>query len=185
MKIKSPWKTLNTKIVYSNPWITVREDQVVTPTGAPGIYGVVETKIATGVLALTDDDQLYLVGQYRYPLDLYSWELIEGGAERGEAPLRAIQRELREEAGLEATDWQQLGGVLHLSNCYSNEEAYLFVARGLTEVPSGPDETELLKVKKVPFTEAVDLVKRGEITDALSVIGILLYESRRQSGLPG
>ena len=169
----NPWKTLSTKEVYKNSWIRVREDQVIRPDGKPGIYGVVETRIATGVLALTDDNQVYLVGQYRYPLDEYSWEIIEGGSDPGETPLATIQRELREEAGLVAEDWEQLGGEFALSNCYSAERAYLFIARGLKEVGSNPDGTEVLKIKKVPFAELLRMVDRGEVKDAMTIVAAL------------
>jgi len=119
--VKNPWTTLATRVVYTNPWITVREDKVLRPNGSPGIYGVVETRLATGVLALTPEEDCYLVGQYRYTMHEYSWELIEGGSDPGEDALAAAQRELREEAGLTARDWQPLGGEIHLSNCHSSE----------------------------------------------------------------
>jgi 8-oxo-dGTP pyrophosphatase MutT (NUDIX family) len=116
---------------------------------------------------------LYLVGQYRYPLETYSWEIIEGGAEQGEPPMKAAQRELQEEAGLTARSWRQLGGEIHLSNCHSSEVGYLYVADGLTQVSAAPDPTEVLKIKKVSFEEALRMVMAGEITDSLSIIGIL------------
>ncbi|NDC38040.1 MAG: NUDIX hydrolase, partial [Proteobacteria bacterium] len=99
MSTDNPWKTLSSKVMYQNPWISVREDQVIRPDGSPGIYGVVETKVATGVVALTPEHKVILVGQYRYPLQQYSWEIVEGGAEHGEDPFVAIQRELEEEVG--------------------------------------------------------------------------------------
>src|SRR5437868_652855 len=112
----SPWKCLSSRTVYTNDWIKVREDQVIRPDGKPGIYGVVETRIATGVLALTPDLQVYLVGQYRYPMDEYSWEIIEGGSDDGDdGALLTAQRELQEEAGLVAEHWEPLGHELHLS----------------------------------------------------------------------
>jgi len=178
---RNPWKTLSTEVKYKNPWITVREDQVIRPDGHPGIYGVVETRVATGVLALDDHDALYLVGQYRYPMGCYSWEIIEGGAEPGEDPVVACKRELREEAGLEAAHWEPIGGEIHLSNCHSSERGFLYVARGLTHVGDDPDGTEQLQIKKVPWNEAVSMVERGEITDAFSIMGILLYDRRVKS----
>ena len=173
MTEKNPWTILNSREIYSNPWITVREDQVLTPNGNPGIYGVVKTRVATGVVALTPDNEIYLVGQFRYPTEVYSWEIIEGGAEEDEDPLDAIRRELREEAGLAAKEWSQLGGEIHLSNCHSSERGFLYIARDLQEVPQEPDDTEMLAVKKVPLSEAVRLVTSGEIVDALSIIAIL------------
>lgn len=176
MSEENPWKVTGTRIVYENPWITVREDQVIRPDGGPGIYGVIEAKVATGVVALTPGNEIYLVGQYRYPVNRYSWEIIEGGAEADESPLDAAKRELREEAGLSARSWAPLGGDVHLSNCFSAEVGKLFIARDLEEVPSSPDATEVLQVKKVPFAEALALVHSGEITDSLSIIGILRAE---------
>ncbi|HOE65615.1 MAG TPA: NUDIX hydrolase [Candidatus Hydrogenedentes bacterium] len=169
----NPWKTLSSKPIYRNPWFSVREDQVTRPDGRPGIYGVVETRIATGAVAVTGDGEVYLVGQYRYPLDCYSWEVPEGGAEEGEDPLTAIQRELREEAGIVARTWTPLGGAIHLSNCISSETGYVFLAEDLTETDADPDETELLCVRKVPFAQALAMVDANEITDAVSIIALL------------
>ena len=174
MSEENPWKTLDSKLIYKNPWIKVREDQVICPDGSPGIYGVVDTRIATGVVALTDDMQVYLVGQYRYPTDVYSWEIPEGGAENDESALETAKRELKEEAGVIATSWEPLGGELHLSNCISSERGYVFLARGLEECGNSPDHTEVLKVKKVPFSDALLMVERGEITDCISMVALLL-----------
>ena len=173
MSVTNPWKNTGTKLIYENPWIRVREDQVISPTGSVGIYGVVETRLATGVVALTDDMQIYLVGQYRYPVKEYSWEIPEGGANHGESGLSAAQRELKEETGLSAKQWERLGGEVHLSNCFSDEHGELFLARGLTAGDASPDDTELLKIRSMPFSEALEMVDRGAIKDSLSIIGIL------------
>jgi 8-oxo-dGTP pyrophosphatase MutT (NUDIX family) len=170
---KNPWKTESTTIVYSNPWITVREDNVIQPSGNNGIYGVVQTRIATGVVALTDKGEVILVGQYRYATECYSWEIVEGGAERDENPIEAAKRELAEEAGFVAENWEQLGAEIHLSNSHSDERAFLYVAKGLTVVPRQPDETEELEVVQLPFETALEMVDRGDIKDALSIIGLL------------
>lgn len=173
---RNPWTTLSSEVKYRNAWISVREDQVIRPDGSQGIYGVVESRVATGVLAMTEDDEVYLVGQYRYPLHQYSWEIIEGGAEEGEDPLAACKRELQEEAGLTATEWKPLGHEIHLSNCHSSETGLLYVARGLEHVGATPDGTEELQVKKVPWPEAVRMVEQGVISDAFSIMGILIYD---------
>lgn len=173
MVVKNPWKKLSSKVVYENPWISVREDQVVTPSGSPGIYGVVETRIATGVVALTDDNRVFLVGQYRYPLDVYSWEIPEGGSEPDESPLEAAKRELLEEAGVSALEWQQLGGEIHVSNCYSSERAYLYIARKISVGSSAPDPTEQLQLRVEPFHRCMEMVDSGEITDSLTIIALL------------
>ena len=180
---RNPWKTLSSEVKYQNPWISVREDQVIRPDGESGIYGVVDCRVATGVLALTETDELYLVGQYRYPMDYYSWEIIEGGAEIGEDPMDACKRELQEEAGLAAAQWEPLGHEIHLSNCHSSERGYLYVARELSHVGASPEGTEELQVKKVPWSEAVSMVMRGEIADAFSIMAILLHDRQQSEGL--
>ena len=171
---RNPWKTLSSRAMYSNPWFSVREDQVIRPDGQPGIYGVIETRLATGVVALTPAREVYLVGQYRYPTKLYSWEIIEGGTEDGEGPLAAAQRELREEAGLLADRWNPLAEKLQLTNCISAELGYLYLAEGLTEVPAEPDGTEELAIRRVPLDDALRMVESGEISDGMSVMGLLL-----------
>ena len=178
----NPWRTKSSRIVYENPWIRVREDQVDRPDGSPGIYGVVETRIATGVVALTPDFEIYLVGQYRYPTNEYSWELPEGGTDPGEAPLDAIKRELQEEAGLTAVRWQQLGGEFHLSNCFSSERALVYLAQDLGEVASQPEATEVLTIRKIPLSECIAMVESGEIKDAITIVGIYRIEKFIEKG---
>lgn len=176
---RNPWTTKSSRVVYDNAWITVREDEVVRPDGADGIYGVITTSIATGVVALTDDDHVVLVGQWRYPLEQYSWEIVEGGTGDGEDPLAAAARELREEAGMVADHWEPLGGSVHLSNCFSAEEARLYVARGLHEVGAAPDGDEELARRLVPVDDALAMVDDGTITDAMSVVALLRFARRR------
>lgn len=151
----------------------MREDRVIRPDGKEGIYGVVETRIATGVVALDEHNNIFLVGQFRYATNEYSWEIIEGGNDEGESALDAAKRELREEAGLLAQDWSQLGGEVHLTNCHSSEVGVLYIARGLTITKSEPEGTELLEVKKIPFAECLRMVEAGEIKDAMSIIGVI------------
>lgn len=148
------------------------------PNGQPGIYGVVETRIATGVVALTEDNQIYLVGQYRYPTEMYSWEIPEGGSNPGEDPLDTIKRELREEAGIIADHWEQLGGEIHISNCISSERGMLYVARGLHQTETEHEDTEVLTIKKIPFSAALQMVDDGTIVDGMTIIA-LLRASRR------
>ncbi len=173
MPYSNPWKKLGSRVVYENPWLTLREDRVIRPDGDEGIYGVVETRIATAVIALTPEREVYLVGQFRYTMDVYSWELIEGGTEPGEDPLTAIQRELKEEAGLVAKRWRQLGDEIHLSNCISSETGYVFVAEDLTQCEPDPDGTEVLQIKKVPFDECLRMMDEGIIKDAVSIVGLM------------
>lgn len=181
MNESNPWRRLDSRIVYTNPWMSVREDRVIRPDGKPGIYGVVQTRIATGVVALTPQLDLYLVGQYRYPTDVYSWEIIQGGTDEGEQPLAACQRELQEEAGLIARSWRPLGGEVHLSNCISSERGFIYLAEDLAQTQATPDGTEVLKLKIVPLREAVRMATTGEIVDAVSIIGILLAEKWLQA----
>lgn len=174
MSTENPWKRLDTRHIYRNPWMSVREDKVIRPDGQEGIYGVVETRIATGVVALTPEREVYLVGQYRYPTDMYSWEIVQGGTDEGEDPLEACQRELQEEAGLIARRWERLGGEVHLSNCISSEIGYVYLAEDLIETEATPDGTEVLQVRKAPLEEALMMAKTGGIVDAVSIIGVFL-----------
>ena len=170
--MQNPWTKLSSKTIYKNEWIRLREDQVITPTGTKGIYGVVETKPAIGVIPLTEDLQTYLVGQYRYTLDVYSWEIPEGGGLDGEDILAGAQRELLEETGLTAKKWTYLD-TMYTSNSITNEIGYLYLAEELTEGEARPDHTEDLQIRKLPFMEAWDMVLKNEIKDSLAVIGLM------------
>jgi 8-oxo-dGTP pyrophosphatase MutT (NUDIX family) len=175
---ENPWRRTSSRLIYDNPWIRVREDSVIRPDGMPGIYGVVHYKnIAVGVLPIEGDD-VYLVGQYRYTLERYSWEIPEGGCPFGEDPLVAAQRELKEETGLSARHWRRMGAA-YLSNSVSDEYAIWFLATGLTQGVSQPEGTERLRVRRVPFAEALRMALAGEITDALSLLAIMQYQLER------
>jgi 8-oxo-dGTP pyrophosphatase MutT (NUDIX family) len=171
---ENPWRTLGSTRVYENPWISVREDSVIRPDGEPGIYGVVHYKnTAVGVLPV-EDGHVYLVGQYRYPLERYSWEIPEGGCPEGEEPLKAARRELKEETGLEARTWNRLGEAF-LSNSVADEHAVWFLATDL--VPGEPQNegTEDIGVRRVPWREAVAMAMDGRITDALSIMALTTF----------
>ena len=178
---RDPWTTLSSREVYANPWIRVREDEVLRPDGSPGIYGVVTTGLAVGVVALTDADEVVLVGQWRYTLDAYSWEIVEGGAGRDEDGLTAVRRELVEEAGYEADHWERLGHDIAISNSVTDEIARVWLARGLRPVPDDPDPTEELQVRLVPFDDAVAMIDRGEITDSITSVALLTLDRQRRS----
>ena len=160
------------RIAYENPWITVWHDDVTRPDGSPGIYGVVHlAHLAAGVVALDAEDRVALVGQHRYTLDAYSWEIPEGGVPDGEDPLTGARRELREETGVEAATWRELVRV-DLSNSITDERAVLYLATDLTHGEADPDPTEDLEVRWVPFDEAVAMTMDGRITDVMSVVAI-------------
>lgn len=178
----NPWRTLETDVRYQNDWMTVEENQVVRPDGNPGIYGVVRPKnLAIGIIPLDQDHHTWLVGQYRYPLGVYSWEIIEGGGPHGEGAQRSAARELREEAGLEADRFDEIMRM-HTSNCITDEQAIIFVARDLRRCAAEPDPTEQLQLVRVPFQDAVGAVMEGRITDAMSVAGILKTAALLQQG---
>ncbi|RZL17881.1 MAG: NUDIX hydrolase [Pedobacter sp.] len=173
MEENNPWTTLERKEVYDNNWINVNEHQVLNPSGGPGIYGVVHFKnTAIGVLPLDEDNNTWLVGQYRYPMQAYSWEIPEGGGALGVDPLIGAKRELLEETGLVATDWTEIQRM-YLSNSVSDELAVIYIARGLTMTEAEPEETEQLVLKKLPFEEAYQMVMDGRITDSMSIAAIL------------
>lgn len=179
--MKNPWKTISGKYIYKNSWINLREDQVISPSGKPGIYSVVEAHPAIGIVPLTENLETYLVGQYRYTIDTYSWEIPEGGGKPGETNIKAAKRELKEETGLTAKKWTPLG-ELYTSNCFTNEIGYIFLAEILQQGNPQPDHTEDLKIKKLKFIDAVEMVKNFEIKDALAIIGILrVYEYLKQN----
>jgi 8-oxo-dGTP pyrophosphatase MutT (NUDIX family) len=174
----NPWGKVSTRVVYDNPWIRVREDAVVRPDGRPGIYGVVHFKnVAVGVLAV-EGGEVYLVGQYRYALERYSWEIVEGGCPEGEETLDAARRELEEETGLRARDWERMGEA-HLSNSVSDELAVWYLATGLEQGECRPEGTERLQVRRVPVEEALRMALSGEMTDALSVLALMHLRLRR------
>ena len=179
MHEENPWITTGSREIYDNPWINLTEFQVLNPAGKPDIYGKIHFKnLAIGVVAIDDADQIVLVGQYRFPIDKYSWELPEGGGPLGTDPLDSAKRELLEETGLVARDWSEILRM-HLSNSVSDELAIIYLAENLTQHEAQPEETEQLEIKKVPFEEAFEMVMKGEITDSMSVAAILKMKCLR------
>lgn len=168
----NPWQVTGSKEIYDNAWIKLTHYEVINPSGNKGIYGKVHYKnTAIGILVLDDQMNTWLVGQYRFALDQYSWEIPEGGCPEGEDPLESAKRELLEETGLKATHWQPLL-KMHLSNSVSDELAIVYLATGLSQHASQPEETEQLSIRKLPFPGAYEMVRSGEITDSISVAAI-------------
>jgi ADP-ribose pyrophosphatase len=166
------WKTLSSELVYESAWIAVNKHQTINPAGNPAVYSVVNFKnLAIGILPLSDDGYTWLVGQWRYPLNAYSWEIPEGGGPLGEAPIETAVRELKEETGIVAKKIEEIM-QLHLSNSATNEHAFIFLATDLTFEEAEPEESEDLQVKKIHINEAFEMVMKGEITDGISVAAI-------------
>ena len=175
------WKKLSSRTVWENDWLRVHEDEVINPGGGENLYGHVHFKNrAVAIVPLDGDGNTWLVGQDRYTLGAWSWELPMGGAPLGEAPIDAAQRELREETGLTAADWAEVMR-LHTSNSITDECGIVYVARDLTEGETAFEESEDLEIRKLPLSEAVMMVKHGKITDAITVAALLYVDARKPS----
>lgn len=178
----NPWTMLSREIRYENPWIRVVHHEVLNPRRRPGIYGVVEFRNrAVGVIPVDQDGCTWLVGQYRFPLGRYSWEIPEGGAPDGSSPAESALRELREETGLVAGTLTELLR-LDLSNSVTDETGVVFLATSLTPGPPAPEETEQLAVRRVPLGQALAEVMDGRITDSLSVTGLMKLKLLADAG---
>lgn len=173
---KNPWTINKSEKVYENPWIAVEHNEVTTPTGSQGVYGIVSFKHkAVGILTLDHELNTFLVGQYRLPLKKYSWEIPEGGCEKGENALDSAKRELSEECGVQANKWTEIQQFA-LSNSVSDETGTIFLAQDLQLSVAHPDDNEELVCKKIPFAKALEMVMAGEITDSISIMAILKVE---------
>lgn len=180
--VNNPWKTLSVRQVYDNPWIRVTEHQVINPSGGNSIYGLVGFKnLAIGIIPIDDVDHTWLVGQYRYALNSYSWEIPMGGSPLDLDPVEGARRELREETGLIAGQWTEIMR-LHLSNCVTDELGIVYVARELEQGQPCFDEGEQLEIARVSLDKAVAMVMDGKITDAVSVAGLLKAQALNARG---
>lgn len=180
---QNPWKILSTKEHYDNPWVNVVEHQVTNPAGKPGIYSVVHFKnLAICILPLDEQYNTWLVGQYRFSVEQYSWEISEGGGPLGIDPLESAKRELLEECGIAAQEWMQIASC-HLSNSGTDEKAIVYVARVLSFHASSPEETEILQVKKIPFDTLFQMVMNNEVMDAPTIIAVLKAKQLMSAGI--
>lgn len=165
--------------VYDNPWLELWEERCLDPSGNPALYGRVSFRSkAVGIIPLDADDHTWLVGQYRYCLNQHSWEIPMGGSPHTAPVLESARRELREETGLSARRWQQILFV-HMSNSVTDEEGYVFTAEELEPGEPAPESTEDIAIRRLPLREAIRMAMDGEITDALSVAGLLKLAALR------
>jgi len=187
-QFENPWQTRGSREIYVNPWIRVREDHVIRADGQDGIYGVVEFQnYALGIVPVFGNGDTLLVGQWRYPLSLYSWEIPEGGGPLSVPLLVSAQRELVEETGLTASLWTDLG-LFHLSNSVTNEAGQIFLAQDLTAGNAEPEGDEVLSVLRLPLAEAYAMALDGRITDGVSVIGLaraVSFLGKQERASPG
>ena len=169
----NPWRRVSRRVAYENPWIEILHDDVIRPDDKPGIYGVVHFRhLAIGVVPLdTATDRVLLVGQFRYTMNHYSWEIPEGGGDFDEFPEAAARRELAEETGYVGGEWRELCRA-ELSNSVTDEVTILFVATDLQAGQASPEGTEQLQVRWVPFDEVMAMIAGGEIADAMSILAI-------------
>ena len=172
----NPWKIISDDEIYNNNWIKLNHYNVINPNGGEGVYGKVHFKnIAIGIIPIDEKNNTWLVGQYRFPLNKYSWEIPEGGCPLNENPLDAAKRELLEETGFVAEDWKQIL-TLHLSNSVTDEFSIIYIAKNLKQFKAQPEETELLQIKKIKIEETFKMVENNEITDAVSVAALQRLE---------
>ncbi|MFM7021766.1 MAG: NUDIX domain-containing protein [Flavobacteriales bacterium] len=168
----NPWTVLKSQEVHDTPWIKVMKHDVLNPAGNPSIYSTVNFKNrAIGVIPLDENYNTWIVGQYRFPVKQYSWEIPEGGGDKNETPEESAKRELSEETGIEAKKWTKIQ-EFHMSNSVTDEHAFLFVAQELTFHNSHPDENEELAIRKLPFQELYEMVLKGEIMDSITVVAV-------------
>ncbi len=173
--VRNPWKTVSSRVAYENAWLRVREDAVVRPDGGPGIYGVVEIRPSVGVLAFNAAGEMALVGQWRYTVNRYSWEMVRGGSAEGETDMLAVaRRELEEETGYRAAQWEGLGTV-DVCNGVTTDVQHLYVARELRFVGVRQEPVEEIVTEWVGFERVVGMVRDGGITEVCSVAAILKY----------
>ncbi|WKL57414.1 NUDIX hydrolase [Asticcacaulis sp. ZE23SCel15] len=176
------WQILTQKIEFENPWMRVESYDVIAPTGNPAHYGVTRFRNrAVAVVPLFDDGTVVIVGQQRFALNAYSWELPEGGVPDGEDPLEGAKRELAEEAGLKAEYWREII-QMDLSNSITDEVATGYLATGLTPAEGALDETESLEIRRIPFKDLLKAVISGQVRDSQTVVCALRIHHMATTG---
>lgn len=181
---QNPWQTLSTTVAFENPWFRVTVHDTIAPDGSRPVYGKISFRNkAVAIIPIDEEDHTWLVGQWRYTLGEYSWELPMGGSPVATDPLESARRELKEETGLSAARWELLLR-LHTSNSITDEEGFVYVARELSAGPPEFDVTEQLEIRRLPLAEAVAMALDGRITDAMSVAGLLALDRQRTGGQP-
>ncbi len=175
------WKKVSSKIVYQSPFMTVREDQVATDSGKKGIYNLIDPRPGVFVIAETENDEIYLIESFRYPLQAWRWELPSGGIEKGDTPLITAGKELQEELGLTATEWEQIGEIYPSHNGPMSDRNIIFIARGLSKISTAHESGEAIRPPQaIPYDKVFDMVRSGELTDGQTLGALLHYKLWRE-----
>ncbi|MEX0616285.1 MAG: NUDIX hydrolase [Candidatus Woykebacteria bacterium] len=169
---RGPFKIKSSKLIYKNDWIEVREDEIIRPNGKEGVFGIVEGASGSSIVALTKDNEVYLTEEYRYAQDKITYELPSGAIDKGETPLDSAKRELKEETGLTANKWADLGYINPLTVILKSLN-YMFLAEQLREGEAEDEESDLIELKKVSLIKCLEMIEKGQITHAASVVAIL------------
>ncbi len=167
-----PFVIQSSATIYSSPWLSLREDQVIRPGGHPGRFAIVTMRAGSSVVAIDGQDRILLAREHKYAVEHETLELVSGGIDDSESALEAAQRELREEAGVSATQWTPLGVIDPFTTSVSSPN-HLFMARDLRDSTASPDEGEVVTIVRIPFDDAIDMVLRSEITHGASCVAIL------------
>lgn len=184
MKRKSvrpePFVTLSSRIAWSCPWYSVRQDKILLPGGEEGEYNVVQHGGAVWVVPVTVDGELLLLNHYRYTVHDWCWEIPAGGIKEGKDPLDVAREELREETGGVAGSWEYVG-QFYSSNGISNEVAHIYLARDVTVYETAHEPAEVMEIHPTPIDEVLHMARANEISDGPSALAILLCESKLQA----